>query len=132
MTGMNLNLDEAAIASVLSQAILEGIGEQGRDNLIAQAVTHIMKTPRDRYGVPNGQETPLQVAFSSAIHSYVNKAVQDVVDNSEELRNAVDQALGPIISGSVLTELRGDWDLQAKIGRTMVEHFIDRHNKRFE
>jgi hypothetical protein len=80
MTGMTLIMDEAAVSQIITKAILEGLGTEQRDQILAQAVAFLTTPTKDNYG--RAGKTPLQNAFDMALSGCATKVAREVLESN--------------------------------------------------
>lgn len=81
---MKLDLDEATMRGLVSEAILRGIDDKARDTIVKDAVTYLLKEQSDSYGTQ--LPAPITSAFRNAIHGVAESVVRDMVKNDESIR----------------------------------------------
>lgn len=76
---MELNIDEAAVREVVSAAILEQLGNEGRGKLIQAALEYLLTPPKkDQYSRVE-YPSPLQAAFNDAAAKAARQIVMETV-----------------------------------------------------
>jgi hypothetical protein len=118
-----LKISEETMSRVLTQAILDGIGEDEKNNIIAQAVAYLTTPPKASYGVQ--PKTPLQSAFDSAMDHYVRTVVREYIERDETVKARVEQELNNLL-GSLGKRLENDYELRNVVVEAIVDFFANR------
>ena len=82
---MKLELDEAQLKSIVSEAILKLFDDKKRDAIVAEAVSYLL-TPKRVDSYTSKTQTPLQEAFEGAMHGVAWSVVKDLLANDDEIR----------------------------------------------
>lgn len=84
---MRLELDEAAMKGLVSEAIFQSLDEQKREALIRSALEALLLPNAEGYG---RGKSPLQAAFEQALYRKANEIAADALSNRPEITKAVD------------------------------------------
>lgn len=102
--GMEVKLDAEAAASIAAAAIFESMTQDARDQVLRQAVQYLLTPEKDsRYPYGN-VSTPLQKAFNSALSTASYQVVQEEIQKSPEVKQAILDILGPLIQGALTAQ----------------------------
>lgn len=99
MTGLNVSLDPESVKELITGAIFEQIGQEGRDALVRQALTALTMAEKDRYGQP--MPTPLQIAFTNAVTAAAHKVVMETLRDDPAIEVAIADLLGPLRQAAI-------------------------------
>jgi hypothetical protein len=121
----SLTLDPESIQSIASAAIFDSLSAEARENVVKQAIQHLLTPEKDRNHYNYGK-TPLQRAFDQAIYSAAQKAVDDAVKNDPAVKARIDELLGPLITGAI-DELSANYqdDFALKVGQALGNMLSD-------
>ncbi len=117
---MEIKLDAEAAGAIASAAIFDSLDQSVRDDIIKQAVQHLLTPPkRDQYS-STLRMSPLQEAFNAALSQAAYKAVQEKVANDPEVSARIQELMGPVVNG-VMEEEAARWDntLSDLIGKAL-------------
>jgi hypothetical protein len=93
---MDLKIDEAAVKEVVAKAIMDQLGEAGRERLVTTALEHLLASPKDGFGRPS--YSPLQIAFDQAAQTAAAKIIREEVAESPEFIAKVKEKVGEAIA----------------------------------
>ncbi len=87
---VEMNLDSEALKTVVAAAILEQLTPDKRDDLIKQAVVHLIDPPEQKrgFGRPD-TKTPLQTAFDMAVAEIARDVVREFLAKDSETRDKI-------------------------------------------
>lgn len=118
---MEIKLDAEAAASIASAAIFNSLSEDYRNEVIKQAVQHLIAPSK-----PSGSSSwnpgpsPLEQAFNQALTSAAYRAVEEKVKTDPTIQAEIDKLLGPIINGVLAAEAqRYNNELSDRIGKAL-------------
>ena len=113
---MEIKIDTESMAQIASKAIFDELSQEQRDKVLLQAVQALLIPETNRNSFHVGK-TPMQVAFDQAIQQAAQKAVQERIANSPEIRAKIDELLGPILlKGLEASAEHYDYGLSEAIG----------------
>jgi hypothetical protein len=69
-------IDSQAVQGIVTKAILDGFTSEQRNDLVTQAITHILSTPTD---TPSGYGYKKQTVIEEAVGNAVRRSAVDVV-----------------------------------------------------
>jgi uncharacterized membrane-anchored protein YjiN (DUF445 family) len=122
VTQNQIQFSEETMSRVLTQAILEGISEDEKSNIVAQAVVYLTKPQGNSY---YDKKTPLQQAFESSMHTYVHKVVREFIEKDEAIKSMVDGELTKLL-GQFGEKLRDDYELRNVVTEAVVSYYANR------
>jgi len=117
----SINIPEDAVRSIVSKAIMENLPQETKDDVIRQAVTSLITPPRDTYGRPS--ETPLQAAFSQAVHRAVHQIATEMVEQNPQVRQRIADLLGELTAALIRQD--DEWTLRTKIAEAVTTAVIN-------
>lgn len=122
--GSTLHLSEETMAPILTKAILEGIGAEERDAVIAQAVAYLIKPQPNLY---RGSEprTPLQDAFDNAMRIFINTVVREFIETNPEVKAQVTEHLTTLL-GQIGDQLHSNYELRDVVTNAVIGYFAER------
>lgn len=86
-------IDAGVVSALIGKTILEAIGPEQRDALIAAAVDKMVRsTEHTEYGRKIVDPSPIQVAFEAAVREACGRIVREYID-SDEARPMVEKAI---------------------------------------
>lgn len=100
--GTNVSIDEEAIRPIVAQAVMEQIGEERRDRLIADALEYLLapKVVKDPYHRDRREPSPLEEALQHAVAASARTVVNQLLAEpkyqravEKAVRDGMDQAL---------------------------------------
>lgn len=101
---MSINVESGVMQSIVTKAILEGIGTEARDLVLEQAVQYLTIPPKKRNFYDSEPETHLQAAFNEAVGVAVRQTAHDLVRDNEALqqriRELIEQAVKAVLQES--------------------------------
>lgn len=92
---MELKLDKEQMDKVLHEAILQTIGESGRELIIKQAVEYLTKET-DGYGGRKGP-SPLRSAMNESAREVAKAIVKEQLENDDEFHQKVIELLSDAV-----------------------------------
>jgi hypothetical protein len=90
---MKLELDDAALRGLFAESLLNALTEDGRKDLLKQALVHITEPLTERnlsYNHPDRGKSRLQLAFNEALDRYVRAEVRKALEEDPETKQAVE------------------------------------------
>lgn len=118
-----INLDEDTMSRILTQAIIEGIGEDEKNNIIGQAIAYLTQPAKNSYS--RDAKTPLQEAFDTAMGMYVNRVVREYIEKDETVRAKVNAELD-VVLGQFGEKLSNQYELRQVVVEAVVGWYADR------
>lgn len=94
---VEIKLDSDAITAYAQKAVLEGMSDDVRDQIMKQAVMSVLVPERNAYG-RTPSKSPLQQAFESAVVQTARGIASEIVDR-EEFRARIKSEVEKSISG---------------------------------
>lgn len=99
---MDLKIDSEALGQIAAAAIFEQLSQDSRDTVIKQAIEYLL-TPHKGPGYMVGR-SPLQIAFETALQEAATKAVREKIADDEEIKQHINELLGPIVNKALAVE----------------------------
>ena len=88
---VEMNLDSEALKTVVATAILEQLTPEKRDDLIKQAVVHLIDPPEKERGYGAREtKTPLQAAFDHAAAGIARDVIQEFLAKDSQTRAKIE------------------------------------------
>lgn len=90
---MKLELDDAALRGLFAESLLTALTEEGRKDLLKQALVHITEPLTEKhltYNHPDRGKSRLQLAFNEALDRYVRAELRKVFEEDPETKQAVE------------------------------------------
>lgn len=98
---MEFRLDDTNLKSIVSAAVLQTLTAESRDELIKQAVSHLMQPDKmGRYG----NLTPLEQAFGFAVEKTAREIIADIVRDDDAVKTALRDLAAKSIAKAMLSE----------------------------
>jgi hypothetical protein len=91
-----ISIDDKTVQSLVSKAIVDELGKEGRDLLITQALETLIKPNVNAYGREEGPP-PINRAFEQAVQQASWEVAREVVKEHEELRAKLRELVGDVI-----------------------------------
>lgn len=87
--GLRLTINEEVMRSIVGKAILEGLPEEAKTEIIQTAVNYVV-APRKRrdgmYGREYDGPSPLEEAFQNALAVYADVVAREYIENNEQVK----------------------------------------------
>lgn len=119
-----IQLSEDTMSRILTEAIIQGIGEDERNNIIAQAIAYLTTPQKSAYGFQD-KKTPLQEAFDTAMGIYVRTVVREFIERDETTKAAVEEQLAALL-GQFGERMQADYELRNVVTEAVVGYFADK------
>lgn len=91
-----ITISADSVQAIVTKALFEEIGAEGRDTLIRQALSYLLTTPKNT-GYGRTEESPLQYALNRAVEASANIVAREVVEAHPEVREHLRKMLGDVI-----------------------------------
>lgn len=120
---MEIKLDSEAAASIASAAIFESLSQDQRENVLKQAVQHLLTPEKEtRPGYFGNGKTPLQKAFEQALSQAAYRAVEEHVKNDPKINEMIVNMLQPLIMPALEEEAsQHNYLLSNKLGAAIAD-----------
>lgn len=116
---MELKLDSEAMGKLASKAIFDEMSEETRNNILKEAVKHLL-TPKLERGHGYGK-TPLMLAFERGLEIAAFQAVQERIASDPQVKSAIQDMLGIVINAALDAEAANyDTTLANAIGSALA------------
>ncbi len=118
---MEIKLDAEAAASIASAAIFNSLSEDYRNEVIKQAVQHLIAPSAPSSGSSyRPGPSPIQQAFERALTTAAYTAVEEKVKTDPTIQAEIEKLLGPLINGVLEEEsARYNNELSDRIGKAL-------------
>lgn len=122
MTQFDLKIDEAQIKGLVAEGILSQLTEEGRQNLIKQAIEYLLTPPKstDRYSTTT-PKSPIQEAFENAATWVVRDVVKDIIEKDEAFKTTVNN----MVTDTVAAAMDNDYDFQKLVSDAYSEALMN-------
>lgn len=122
---MQISLNDEQFRNVFQKTILDGMTEEQRSDVIAQALAYLT-TPqkKDGYGYANVKSTsPLEDAFRSSMENVARTMIQEEVKTNPQIRELVSK----VVTEGVTQLLAKDYsELGSALAEKIEQVFRDR------
>jgi hypothetical protein len=118
----SINIDDAAMKSIVGDALLKTLTEENRAILIKEAITHLLTVPeKDRYSGRHAPDpkSPLQMAFERAIEHEMAELVREEIKNNEKLRTSLRKMMVEVFDAALDDQADG----HSKVVQNVAEQF---------
>jgi len=116
---IKIELPQEHLEALVQQWVLQQLDDGKREEIITQAIAHLMAPQKDRYGSARNI-TPLQEAFNLAISQAVHRIAREMIDNNEEVQNKMRLEMGKAIETFFTTSYDAPGSL---FGQKLAEAF---------
>lgn len=124
---MTFTIDSNQFREVATAAIFDSLTQEARESIIKQAIEHLMTPQTPRYG----GKTPLQESFDQAVYAAARDVVKEHIQDSDEVRNAIHDLLGPLLTAALDAEAKNySSSLADKLGAALGEWLYEISNSR--
>lgn len=89
---LDIKIDQELVSNAVQKAILDQIGDNARDQMIAAALTYLLDPKNTRYG--SSGLAPIQEAFNDAVGVAASKIVHELVASDPEIKKRILQYVG--------------------------------------
>lgn len=93
MSGLSLNLGEDQMRAIVAEAIVSKLDDDARKSLIQQAVEKLL-TPEQTWQSHGRKQSPLEVAFESAVRSLTFDVAREYIASHPEIKEQIENVLG--------------------------------------
>ena len=91
----HIDLSDEQLHGIVSEAILQAIGEKQRDAILQEAVRELLT--KKKVGVYGDYTTPIQEAFNLAVAGVAREAAREMLDTDEDIRTQVRALLKEVV-----------------------------------
>ena len=81
---MDVKLEGAELSTLLHTALLQALGEKGREMIVQNAVTYLTTRRNEGYG--RGSGSPLEEMMQTAARDVARKFIEEMVANDQAFR----------------------------------------------
>jgi len=96
----NINMGD-----IMVTAMMQALDQGKRDELIKEAIKHIIEKPKDNYGTP--RSSPLELAFHYAVDQAAKEIVSEEIKRPE-VRDRIQEAVRVALTKFLDTEKLGE------------------------
>lgn len=116
MTTSSITIDSEAVRAIVSKAIVDQLGEDQRQAVIAQAVEALLDEPKDHYG-KTITPSPLALAFKDAVRQIAHDVVREYLAEDRVNQQVREQIVTKV---KAMLDGEGGW-LYSSIGFAVAQ-----------
>lgn len=85
---MDLRVDDDAMRSLVAKSIVDSLNQETRENLIKEAVRHVLATP-EQGSYFGSKRSPLQQAFDRAVEQEAMRYAKEVLESDTSFKQQI-------------------------------------------
>lgn len=118
---MRINFDDGQLQEVFSASLLAALDQSAQENLIQQALNHLVTQPESQSGFGRKPLSPLQKAYNNALEKFAAEEIAKRLKNNTELVARLDEAMADLEK----LEYDDQKGIKEKFAKALVEQVFE-------